>query len=131
MSEATVHTIEHVDPSPVPESNWLWRRIYVFVVTALLCLHVGFTTWLRTNDVQTLRETIRNDQFLIMLFALLYLAGASAEAIGQIIASIRTSRKETVTSAPSPAVITTTPGGSTTVSEGATLTAQEKPPWRR
>lgn len=106
MADAVVHTIEHVDPSPVPESNWLWRRVYVFAVTALLCAHIGWVS-MKVDDVATLRETIRNDQFLIMLFALLYLAGASAEVIGQIIASVRTSRKETITSAPPPSSIHT------------------------
>lgn len=93
------HTIEHGDPSPMPETDWLWRRLYVWGVTAALAAHI-FWTSLRTSDVATLRETIRNDQGLILLFALLYLAGASAEAIAGIVAAVRTARRETITTAP-------------------------------
>lgn len=96
---ATVKTVEFADPSPVPESNWFWRRLYVFVVTCALAIHIGWMTLTQIKDEKILREVIRNDQGLIMLFALLYLAGASAEAIGGIIAAIRTSRKETTTTA--------------------------------
>lgn len=125
--QAIVHTIEHADPSPVPESNWLWRRVYTFTVTALLVIHVYWTA-LRTDDIATLRETIRNDQGLIVLFALLYLAGASAEAIGGIIASIRTSKKETITTAPPPARIVTPEATVTTPTAKPTI--PDKPSWQ-
>lgn len=130
-ANATVKTVEYTEPSPVPESNWLWRRTYVFVVTALLCAHVGWLTY-RIDDIGSLREIARNSQGLILLYALLYLAGASAEAISSIVAAIRTARKETVTSAPPPAQITTSPAGRTTV-EAQPDAAQPKdgPPWRR
>jgi uncharacterized membrane protein YfcA len=104
--QTVVRTVEHVDPSPLPENNWFWRRVYVFVVTALLCGHVGWLS-LQTDDVVTLRMIVRNDQGLILLYALLYLAGASTEAIANIIASVRTTRRETITSAAPPSSITT------------------------
>jgi hypothetical protein len=127
---AVVRTIEHADPSPVPENNWLWRRVFVFACTAVFCAHIW---WLssRTDDVQTLRETIRNDQGLIFLYALLYLAGASAEAIGRIVAAIRTSRKETVTQAPPPARITTPEATVTTPPGTSARLAEPRPPWER
>jgi hypothetical protein len=135
---ATIHTVEHGDPSPVPESNWAWRRAYTFTVTGLLLAHVGWTSY-RTSDVLTLRETIRNDQALILLFALLYLAGASAEAIGRIVASVRTSRKETITSAPAPATLTSSLSGSSVAAgeaDGAAsattaATVPDRPAWER
>lgn len=100
MSDPVVtHVIEHGDPSPLPEPAWLWRRLYVWGASATLAAHI-FWTSLRTSDVATLRETIRNDQGLILLFALLYLAGASAEAIAAIIGAIRTARRETITTTP-------------------------------
>lgn len=111
---ATVKTVEYADPSPVPENNWFWRRLYVFVVTCLLCLHIGWITLTQIKDESVLREVIRNDQGLLMLYALLYLAGASAEAIANIVAAIRTSRKETTTTAPPPATIRTPEASVTT-----------------
>ncbi len=111
---ATVKIVEHLDPSPVPEANWFWRRVYTYLVTLVLVIHIGFTTWYRTSDVQTLREVIRNDQILLGMVLLLYLAGASAEAIAKIFAAVRTSRKETTTTAPPPSTITTTTPASET-----------------
>ena len=105
--DATIKTVEYADPSPVPESNWFWRRLYVFVVTAALATHIGWMTLTQVKSEGTLREVIRNDQWLIMLYALLYLAGASAEAIANVVAAIRTARKETITTAPPPASIET------------------------
>lgn len=107
-----VRTIEHGDPSPLPENNWLWRRTYVFAVTALLCAHVWWTSG-KTDDVYTLRMTIRNDQGILVLFALLYLAGATTERITELFAALRSTRKETRTFAPPPASVTTTPEGTT------------------
>lgn len=99
MSETqTVHTVEHGDPSPMPENNWTWRRLYVFAVTCALCAHVAWTSQ-HVDDVYTLRMTIRNDQGLILIFALLYLAGATTERITELVAALRSTRKETITTA--------------------------------
>lgn len=121
--DAVVKTVEHGEASNLPEIQWGWRRTYVFIVTGLLCAHVGWTSYHMT-DVGTLRMTIRNDQGLILLFALLYLAGASTEAITKLFAAVRTTRKETVTSAPPPATIVTPQA----VVE-QTSTTPEKPSW--
>lgn len=125
---ATIRTVEHGDPSPLPENNWLWRRLYVFVVTALLCAHIAWTSH-QTDDVYTLRMAIRNDQGLILLFALLYLAGATTERITELFAALRSTRKETTTTAPPPATLTSTPSGATKVETPAT-TVPEKPSWK-
>jgi len=95
--QATV--VEHGEPSNLPELGWFWRRLYVFVVTLALCVHVYLTTR-GLKDPAALREVIRNDQGLIALFALLYLAGANTEAIAKLMAAVRTSRKETATITP-------------------------------
>jgi hypothetical protein len=87
------------DRSPLPESRWIFRRIYVYGATLALAVHI-FWTSLRTADVATLRETIRNDQGLILLFALLYLAGASTEAIAHLFASARGGAESPVSTNP-------------------------------
>lgn len=92
-------TVEHGEASAMPEIGWLWRRLYIFPLTGALCWMI-FTGALNTKDVPTLREIIRGDQILLALMMLLYLAGASTEAITRLVGAIKTSRKETVTEAP-------------------------------
>lgn len=110
-------TVEYGEPSPQPELTWLWRRAYVFAVTAALCVHVA---WL-SHGLQghAVERIIRNDQFLIAGYALLYLAGASTEAIAKVVAAVRTSRRETTTTAPAAAV------------QAAPGVTEDKPPWER
>lgn len=84
------------EPAPIPEPSWFWRRIYVYAATVAFAAHVYWTS-MRTTDPATLRMVIRNDQGLIVLFALLYVAGASTEAIARVIAAVRTHRTESVT----------------------------------
>lgn len=76
---------------PKAESGWFWRRLYVYVVTAALCGHVLWLS-LKISDAATLRVVIRNDQGLILLFSLLYLAGASTEAIAGLVAAVKSGR---------------------------------------
>lgn len=94
-------TVTHEDPSDLPEINWLWRRIFIFMVTMGAMGHVAWTAY-RVTDVQTLRQTIFYDQGLIALMALLYIAGASSEAITRLVGAVRTSRKEILTEEPKP-----------------------------
>lgn len=122
--DAKIKTIEYTEPSPVPEVDWFWRRAYSYVVSAALMAHIGWLTY-RIKDESLLAESSRLSQFILVVVLLLYLAGASAEAIGRIIASVRTSRKETVVTAPPPAKLT-----ETTV-ETPPSTLPDKPGWSR
>ena len=92
------------DPTaPLPESNWLWRRVFVFVASLIL---FGFKWWyagalgniaLSTNpntprqaildSVHGLVGTIQRDQYLFGLLALLYLAAATTEQITHLVQS--------------------------------------------
>jgi len=103
---ATVRTVEHNEASALPETGWLWRRVFVFACTAVVLAMVWRVSE-RVTDVGTLKMTIRYLIFAVYLFALLYLAGASTEAITRLLAAVRTTRKETVSTAAPPATITT------------------------
>lgn len=92
------------DPAvPLPESNWLWRRVFVFVSALIL---FGFKWWyagalgniaLSTNpntprqaimdSVHGLVGTIQRDQYLFGLLALLYLAAATTEQLTHLVQS--------------------------------------------
>lgn len=122
MSEpATIRTVEYGDASDLPEINWLWRRVFIFALTAACAFHVWLTIR-RVHDIETLRQTVRNDQLLIALLALLYIAGASTEAITRLVGAVRTSRRETVAEASPPAVVATT---------SVSVQAADQAPWER
>ena len=91
--------IEYEQPSDLPEINWLWRRIFIFTVTYALLALVYWIVY-RITDVGTIRMVAQYALILVGLFAMLYVAGASSEAITRLIGAIRTSRKETVTGDP-------------------------------
>jgi len=99
MDNATIHTVEHGEVSELPETNWLWRRVFTFALTVALVVYLWWLTG-KISDVATLRMALRYAFGIIALLALLYLAGASTEAIARLLAAVRTTRKETVTSAP-------------------------------
>jgi hypothetical protein len=61
------------------------------------------------TDVQTLRTIAVNSQYLEALFAILYMTGSGIEGVVALVTAFRSTRKETITSAPPP-VSVTTPG---------------------
>lgn len=101
---ASLTVVEHGEASALPEIKWLWRRLFVFAATIFLCFHVWEAT--QRLDAEALARTVRNDQILIGLFALLYIAGGTTEAIALLVSAFRTTKKETVTTAPPPAPAT-------------------------
>ncbi len=102
---ATIRTVEHGDASDLPETNWFWRRVFTFILTAAVLLFAWRISE-RLTDVATLRMALRYSLGIIALLSLLYLAGASTEAITRLFAAVRTTRKETISSGTSPAVVT-------------------------
>lgn len=111
---ATIRTVEHGEPSALPETGWLWRRIYAFAVTIAMTV-LAWRISERIEDIPTLRLALRYAFWTILLMCLLYMAGASAEAITKLVSAVRTTRKETVTTAPPPATLTQTAAGATKV----------------
>ena len=101
---ATIKTIEHAEPSALPETGWLWRRVFAFALTFAMTV-LAWRISERVTDVGTLRLALRYAFWTILLMCLLYMAGASAEAITKLIGAIRTTRKETITTAPPPATL--------------------------
>lgn len=102
---ATVKTVEHGDASALPETGWFWRRCYVFIFTLAM---VTFAWCLaeKVNDIGTIRMALRYAFGMLALLSLLYLAGASTEAITRLLAAVRTTRRETISSGPPPATVT-------------------------
>lgn len=94
---ASVSVVEHGEASDLPELDWVWRRAFVFALTAACCFGI---LWLTRNitDVATLKMTIKYLCWIIILLCMLYIAGASSEKIVQLVSAVRTTRKETITS---------------------------------
>ncbi len=91
--------ITHEQASDLPETNWLWRRVFAFSVVGLLLYIVDWIVR-HTMDIGILRMVAQDSLRLIGLAMLLYMAGASAEAITRLVGAVRTTRKETVTEKP-------------------------------
>ena len=131
---AVVKTVEHTEASALPETGWLWRRVYAFAVTVAMTL-LAWRISERIEDVGTLRLALRYAFWTILLMCMLYMAGASAEAITKLIGAIRTTRRETITTAPPPATLTSTPGGTKVETppdaDPAPVAPADAPPWDR
>jgi cytochrome bd-type quinol oxidase subunit 1 len=131
--QSTIKTVEYAEPSPVPENNWFWRRMFAFGFT-VACFVFAWRLSERVEDIGTLRMALRYSLLGAAMMSLLYMAGASAEAIGRIVAAVRTSRKETVTHASPPTRVKTdqqtveTPPAD---AETPVQAASEAPPWER
>lgn len=105
MTEPAIQTVvEHGEASTLPDTSWMFRRILIFVV-ALSSL--ALTWWIvgRITDIGTLRMIARYSQGLVALCIFVYVAGASATDVVRLVSAVRTTRRETVTSAPPPATI--------------------------
>lgn len=130
MTEAaTIKTVEHGEASELPEITWGWRRLFVFGLTLILCALVAWIAW-RVSDVRTLREIAVNSQGLIFLLVFVYVAGATATDVVQLVTAFGSTRKETVTSAPPPATIVTPDAtASTGAAASAAPTVPDQPSW--
>jgi len=128
--DAQIKTIEHGDASRLPEPIWFWRRIliYVCVVVALVILTV--VCWrvmlVETFDIGTARLIIRYCFYTIWSAVVLYGVGASVTDVAVLVAAVRTTRKETIASAPAAGSVTQDGSTAETRSE-----LPEQPAWRR
>lgn len=107
MSDATATPTATASPpsvdaqDPLPESNWLWRRIFVFLLTAALLVLV----WIKVDSVADVarmgsREAIeglvsllRWCLWLIGILVLFYLLAPSAEQTAKLIQTARSLRE--------------------------------------
>lgn len=91
-------TISHESASDLPEPKRASQIWLVFIVT-ICCL--GITYWVtgKSHDTATLREIARNALGIVALCIFVYVAGASAVDVVKLVGAIRTTRKETVTTA--------------------------------
>ncbi len=96
---AVTKTIEHNEASALPETGWFWRRLFIFAVSAAL-IYLIHRTLDRATDMPTVRLIARGLLILLGLSMLLYIAGASTEAITRLVGAVKTTRRETVTETP-------------------------------
>lgn len=94
-SAAVTKEVIHEEASDLPEISWLWRRIYIFSVTYLLLALLWMITD-RSTDPRILKAIANGVMILIGLGMMLYVAGASSEAITRLVGAVKTTRKEIV-----------------------------------
>ncbi len=143
MSEAnaTIKTIEHLEASRLPEPTWFWRRWLIYGVTvwtlSLLTASVCVLLWIATHPAQAPPALVLNILSLLIRYSfytawaavILYGVGASVTDVASLASAVRTTRKETITTAPPPATLTSSASGATKV-EAPAATIPEKPSWK-
>lgn len=101
MNTAIVRTIEHGDASEIPAARWMWRRWYVFALTAVAMALLWRLTE-RMDDVTTLRMVAKYLCWTVGLLVFVYVAGATATDCVNMASVLRSTRRETFTTAPPP-----------------------------
>lgn len=130
--DATVKTITHEEASRLPEPVWFWRRwlIYGCTVFAMaICTAIVVRVY-GVADIATMRLIIRYSFYTIWAAVVLYGVGASVTDVAVLASAVRTTRKETVTTAPPPAQITT-PEATVSTPAAAPTALPKAPPWKR
>lgn len=131
MSPVTVKTVEHAEASELPETKWFWRRLFAFGFT-LACIGLALRISERVTDIETLRMISRYALWLAGLMCLLYMAGATTDDITKLFAAMKTTRKETLTTADAPASVAVTPEVTTVeAAPPGGATSDELPPSER
>lgn len=96
----TTHKIvEHGEASRMPDTSWTWRRILIFGVAGV----GSYMLWRAANlvtDVGTLKVIIRYGFYTLWLALILYGVGATVTDLAKLAAAVKTTRKETVSTAP-------------------------------
>lgn len=123
-----------VDPQdPLPESNWFWRRVFIFLLTATIMLGVFWYVDTLATAALLLNETAIKGLISLLKFALwlvaglitLYLIAPSAEQAGKWIATVAAWRSGVTTTSTSSA---SSPAGSASATTTATPTAPATTP---
>ena len=73
--------------SPLAEGRWLWRRLYVFSVSAALWILLEKA--LRRMPIEALPGMARALMTLLALILVLYLVAPSAQQLAAMIANLR------------------------------------------
>jgi hypothetical protein len=114
-----------VDPQdPLPESNWFWRRVFIFLLTWTLLAGVYWYVDTLADAALLLNETAISGLISLLKLALwivaglitLYLIAPSAEQAGKWIATLSAWRSGVTTTSTSTA---TSPTGSATATTSA------------
>lgn len=131
--------MSHVDPQdPLPEPSWLWRRIYVFVVSivflALITLAAHSLAELSEAQPETgIRALLKVIKWLIVALVIVltyYLVAPSAEQIVKMIQASRIKRTEVECAAHHPPTPSAPEPAPHRVEAEWTTEPPEETPWR-
>jgi len=93
MSDETTNRILSDPQDPLPEANWLWRRVFIFAVTSV-ALFLVFRAVERLGDIALVRPDIGIAAFVnivkllvvtVNIMALYYMVAPSAEQITKLV----------------------------------------------
>lgn len=109
---AEIKTTTHEEASRLPEPKWFWRRVLIYIVTFWA---MGLLTWAVWRVIGIANRSVRADELpvlgaiiIIIRYGfytawgalVLYGVGASVTDVAVLASAVRTTRRETVTTAP-------------------------------
>ncbi|HUO23683.1 MAG TPA: hypothetical protein VMU59_14295 [Caulobacteraceae bacterium] len=71
----------------MPEVSWVWRRVYAFALTALMCALL-YLLVARVQDAETLRYLATGLLLVIVLLVLVYVVGATVTDLRRLGAAV-------------------------------------------
>lgn len=108
---AEVKTTTHEEASRLPEPKWFWRRVLIFIVTFWA---MGLLTWAVWRVIGIANRSVHADELpvlgaivIVIKYGfytawgalVLYGVGASVTDVATLASAVRTTRRETITTA--------------------------------
>jgi hypothetical protein len=144
MADATVTTVEHGDASRLPDAQWFWRRVLIYMVT-IWAMAIG--TWMvyavyrialanappsQLVVLGLMGVALRYSFYTVWAALILYGVGAAVTDVAQLAAAVRTTVKQTITTGP-PVVVAAAipPAAPPTPPKQLADPPSDVPPWKR
>lgn len=104
--KAQVKTVEHQEASRLPDTSWMWRRVLIYTICAVL-LYIAWRVSERVPDTDgaTLRQINRYCYSIIALGLTLYGVGATVTDVARLVTAFLSTKKITVAEASPPATV--------------------------
>lgn len=98
--------VEHVEASALPKPKRPFWRVVVVLLAVVAGLAIAFWVVGKTDDVRTLRLIAQWALGLVYFSLFVFVADGSAQDVVHLVTAFKSTRKETVMSAPPPATAT-------------------------
>jgi hypothetical protein len=103
---ATTRVLEHGEASSLPRPKRPFWRVVVVMLAVCVGLALAWFITMKVEDPRTLRHIAQLSLGLVYFSIFVFVADGSAQDVVHLVTAFKSTRKETVMSAPPPAVAT-------------------------